>query len=299
MFFKTVSVGNQTSFRRDCDSFLVLFSFGSFFRSRKPDLIQKGLRPGKSLIFNIFFILQETRPHLEGIATVFIFATPSFLFEQETRPHLEGIATKNIFNYLQDNSCVGNQTSFRRDCDETARSSVSTGSSFVGNQTSFRRDCDALTGQASVVPALCRKPDLIQKGLRLFRASILAFSRPQKGRKPDLIQKGLRLSGWQYQDGLVESQQETRPHLEGIATLLLSICIYITQQSRKPDLIQKGLRPLSSRVFVSAYSRKPDLIQKGLRHIFLFTIQILSPVGNQTSFRRDCDNRWLAMLQLN
>ena len=60
----------------------------------------------------------ETRPHLEGIATLLLLlllsSSPPL---SETRPHLEGIATSSL-NFLNlFHLKVGNKTSFRRDCD--------------------------------------------------------------------------------------------------------------------------------------------------------------------------------------
>jgi len=55
---------------------------------------------------------------------------------------------------------VGNQTSFRRDCDVLFGASLPFPLVLVGNQTSFRRDCD-LPLDIALFSYSCRKPDLI------------------------------------------------------------------------------------------------------------------------------------------
>ena len=188
-FFVPALVGNQTSFRRDCDYHLNSFP-GLFWKRRKPDLIQKGLRPLKFTFLAKPSKSQETRPHLEGIATFVPFFIPEKLIScrkpdliqkglrlhsrkahllihcswQETRPHLEGIATEKSILQIFYKLSVGNQTSFRRDCDFSS-AVIFTPFVFVGNQTSFRRDCDSFS-LFSFPFFICRKPDLIQKGLR-------------------------------------------------------------------------------------------------------------------------------------
>jgi len=47
---------------------------------------------------------------------------------------------------------VGNQTSFRRDCDYILIPNISFPSLLVGNQTSFRRDCDLFGSSKSSLP---------------------------------------------------------------------------------------------------------------------------------------------------
>ena len=184
-------VGNQTSFRRDCDYFAFKISLFLIPLCRKPDLIQKGLRPS---INKIIF-------------------SPPFL--------------------------VGNQTSFRRDCDLLNLFYIFLFDK-VGNQTSFRRDCDPLLKFLNPNIFICRKPDLIQKGLR-------RISQPQNEnflprRKPDLIQKGLRLNA---------------------SSIRLLTCFSVGNQTSFRRDCDK-----------SAMSNK---VAK-------------SVVGNQTSFRRDCDS---------
>ena len=61
--------------------------------------------------------VKEIRPHLEGIATQIKIRFLKVFLVKEIRPQLEGIATLSIFKPSLVFIYEGNQTSFRRDCD--------------------------------------------------------------------------------------------------------------------------------------------------------------------------------------
>ena len=193
--------------------------------------------------------LSETRPHLEGIATITIrhfsrsvlvgnktsfrrdcdpisrlLSSSVSRISSETRPHLEGIATIHrdpplAFEEIE----VGNKTSFRRDCDLTIdRIKIKYFFFFfshnVGNKTSFRRDCDSPFGDSPTKFQLSEtRPHL--EGIATVKGFIEGFALFVKlvGNKTS-FRRDCDLSEPSSISFLDFCQSETRPHLEGIAT---------------------------------------------------------------------------------
>ena len=99
----------------------------------------------------------------------------------ETRPHLEGIATvlgKEAFPFFSFNR-VGNKTSFRRDCDVPGP--LLCRRLLVGNKTSFRRDCDLELFSCSNAASSETRPHL--EGIATSPVSAIFFSSFEVGNK--------------------------------------------------------------------------------------------------------------------
>ena len=155
-------VGKKTSIRRDCDAVLLAL-YWAISSSRKEDLNQKGLRLGLQTIpysllvgkktsirrdcdrsarraFNYLKVLQERRPQLEGIATLYTTLEPRLILKRRKEDL--------------------NQKGLRR-----TKVLLTNVSYEVGKKTSIRRDCDPRSFFAFST-ASRRKEDLNQKGLR-------------------------------------------------------------------------------------------------------------------------------------
>ncbi len=131
---------------------------------RKPDLIQKGLRHLIAVSRQLANLLVENltsfRRDCDNLLTPYLFPQSS------RKPDLIQKGLRPFSSYPPLPCLVENLTSFRRDCDLFSILCFNC-YILVENLTSFRRDCDSYRRRHYRYLPHSRKPDLIQKGLRL------------------------------------------------------------------------------------------------------------------------------------